>query len=97
MTTRPVTLREAAERIGHDPRWLRAHLAELIERDKFPAPLCSIGRKKFDRRSFEAWMARAHPLAPRMPSPANDDTAALASDDVAAVRRRMQEIYGGST
>lgn len=99
MTARiaPFTLAELAARLGHHPRWLtrdgEKNLQVLLAAG-MPPPLSPVGRRRWDRRRIEAWLARDRPVVGR---PANDEFETAPAETVAQERRELQMIYGGRT
>lgn len=91
MREAPFTAAELAARLGRSTDWLYRHFDRLVIEDRMPLPLSSIGRRRWDRATIEAWLGRHHPLAPAAP-PANDNAGRPAGDQ--DWRAYLAQAYG---
>jgi predicted DNA-binding transcriptional regulator AlpA len=96
-----------AARFGTNRDWVYRHLAQLTAEEGFPAPVSSLGRRRWDPQSVDAWFARHHPdraafasadqasSATRMAGQLTDaELDAAEAEDAAAIRAGLAEHYG---
>ncbi len=83
---------DCAAALGMTPDKFYRHRARLEATDKMPAPVNTVGRPRWHRLSFMAWLGRHHPNA--FTGRAANDTAPIAapaSDD--AWRDYLHRVY----
>lgn len=95
MASRTYTARDVATALDMTLAtfYRRRRKLELV--DRMPKPLCSGGRHRYDRASFDAWLTRFHPNRP--PAPANDPEAPLVPASDEDWRARLAAAYGRTT
>lgn len=88
---RPYSAIDVAEAIGISLDTLYRTRQLRHDRDRLPRPINEVGRLKWERSGFDAWLTRYHPARP--PRPANDVSASppAASDD--EHRARLAAAY----
>lgn len=97
MKSHPFTLAELAARMGHTPDWLtrddEKNLKALYAAG-LPPTLSPVGRRKWERRTTEAWLQR-RTLQPGLP--ANDQFETAPAETVAEERAELRLVYGGQS
>lgn len=91
---RPYTVKDAAALLAEHVDTFARHYDARVAAG-MPASLTDRGRKKFDRGSFDAWLTRFHPAAPRV-RPANDQRAPVTPHGEAQWAAALDDRYGGA-
>lgn len=90
----PVYPAEIARRLGVRTEWVYRNYQTLIDRDGFPRPLLSFGRRKWSRAAVEGWFAGRDRRVPAAIAFAHDEPPE--EIDLGAERENLAAAYRGS-